>query len=125
MLTYSIGEFSKIVGVSEHTLRFYEKEGLLKINRDKNNVRIYSDEDKLLVETLLHFKNTEMSLKDIKQFIRLGNMGDETIEERIALLKIHHKKVVQEFEKMRQSIEFLETKIRNYENQLDSCFFGN
>ena len=34
MLTYSIGEFSKIVGLSEHTLRFYEKEGLIKVNRD-------------------------------------------------------------------------------------------
>ncbi len=33
-MTYSIGQFSKIVGLSEHTLRFYEKEGLIKVNRD-------------------------------------------------------------------------------------------
>ena len=46
ILTYSIGEFSKIVGVSEHTLRYYEKEGLIKVNRDENNVRVYSDKDK-------------------------------------------------------------------------------
>jgi DNA-binding XRE family transcriptional regulator len=37
-LTYSIGEFSKIVGLSEHTLRFYEKEGLIKVNRVDNKV---------------------------------------------------------------------------------------
>jgi DNA-binding transcriptional MerR regulator len=122
ILTYSIGEFSKIVGVSEHTLRFYEKEGLIKVKRDANNVRIYSDEDKLWVETLLHLKNTGMSLKDMKQFIMWGYIGDETMEARLALLKNHRKKVVEEFEKIRQSLEFLDTKINLYENELGNCF---
>jgi DNA-binding transcriptional MerR regulator len=122
ILTYSIGEFSKIVGVSEHTLRYYEKEGLIKVNRDENNVRVYSDKDKLWVETLLHLKKSGMSLKDMKQFIMWGYMGDETMEERLALLKNHRKKVVEEFEKIRQSLEFLDTKINFYENELGDCF---
>jgi DNA-binding transcriptional MerR regulator len=122
ILTYSIGEFSKIVGVSEHTLRFYEKEGLIKVKRDANNVRIYSDDDKLWVETLLHLKKSGMSLKDMKQFIMWGYIGDETMEERLALLKNHRKKVVEEFEKIRQSLEFLDTKINLYENELGNCF---
>ncbi|MCM3724266.1 MerR family transcriptional regulator [Neobacillus cucumis] len=121
-MTYSIGEFSKIVGVSEHTLRYYEKEGLIKVNRDENNVRVYSDKDKLWVETLLHLKKSGMSLKDMKQFIMWGYMGDETMEERLALLKNHRKKVVEEIEKIRQSLEFLDTKINFYENELGNCF---
>jgi DNA-binding transcriptional MerR regulator len=122
ILTYSIGEFSEIVGVSEHTLRYYEKEGLIKVNRDENNVRVYSDKDKLWVETLLHLKKSGMSLKDMKQFIMWGYMGDETMEERLALLKNHRKKVAEEFEKIRQSLEFLDTKINFYENELGNCF---
>jgi DNA-binding transcriptional MerR regulator len=122
ILKYSIGEFSKIVGVSEHTLRYYEKEGLIKVNRDENNVRVYSDKDKLWVETLLHLKKSGMSLKDMKQFIMWGYMGDETMEERLALLKNHRKKVEEEFEKIRQSLEFLDTKINFYENELGNCF---
>jgi DNA-binding transcriptional MerR regulator len=122
IMTYSIGEFSKMVGVSEHTLRYYEKEGLIKVNRDENNVRVYSDKDKLWVETLLHLKKSGMSLKDMKQFIMWGYMGDETMEERLALLKNHRKKVVEEFEKIRQSLEFLDTKINFYENELGNCF---
>lgn len=122
ILTYSIGEFSKIVGVSEHTLRYYEKEGLIKVNRDENNVRVYSDKDKLWVETLLHLKKSGMSLKDMKQFIMWGYMGDETMEERLTLLKNHRKKVAEEFEKIRQSLEFLDTKINFYENELGNCF---
>jgi len=122
ILTYSIGEFSKIVGVSEHTLRYYEKEGLIKVNRDENNVRVYSDKEKLWVETLLHLKKSGMPLKDMKQFIMWGYMGDETMEERLALLKNHRKKVVEEYEKIRQSLEFLDTKINFYENELGNCF---
>ena len=105
MLKYSIGVFSKIVGLSEHTLRFYEKEGLIKVNRDDNNVRIYSDENKLWIESLLHLKNTGMSLKDMKKFAMWGHMGDETMEERLTLLKNHRKKVVDDMEKLRQSFE--------------------
>ncbi len=124
-MTYSIKEFSEMVGVSAHTLRFYEKEGLIKVNRDDNNIRIYSDKDKLWVETLLHLKKSGMSLKDMKQFIMWGYMGDETIEERLTLLKNHRKKVEEEFKKIRQSLEFLDTKINFYENELGNCFSEN
>jgi DNA-binding transcriptional MerR regulator len=71
---------------------------------------------------LLHLKKSGMSLKDMKQFIMWGYMGDETMEERLALLKNHRKKVAEEFEKIRQSLEFLDTKINFYENELGNCF---
>ncbi|MFE4243657.1 MULTISPECIES: MerR family transcriptional regulator [Peribacillus] len=121
-LTYSIGEFSKIVGLSDHTLRFYEKEGLIKVNRDENNVRVYSDENKLWIESLLHLKNTGMPLKDMKQFAMWGHVGDATMEERLALLKNHRKKVVEDLEKLRRSLEHLDNKITFYENELGDCF---
>ncbi|MGG0305917.1 MerR family transcriptional regulator [Priestia megaterium] len=122
ILTYSIGEFSKIVGLSGHTLRFYEKEGLIKVNRDENNVRIYSDENKLWIESLLHLKNTGMSLKDMKRFAMWGHMGDKTMEERLDLLRNHRKKVMEDLEKLRQSLEHLDKKIDFYENEVGDCF---
>ena len=124
-MKYSIGEFSKIVGLSEHTLRFYEKEGLIKVNRDENNVRIYSDENKLWIESLLHLKNTGMSLKNMKQFAMWGHIGDATMKERLALLKNHRKKVVEDLEKLSQSLKHLDNKINYYENELGDCFSKN
>lgn len=44
-------------------------------------------------------------------------MGDETVEKRLALLKDHRKKVVEEFNKIRQSLEFIDNKINFYENK--------
>jgi DNA-binding transcriptional MerR regulator len=122
ILTYSIGEFSKLVGLSGYTLRFYEKEGLIKVNRDENNVRIYSDENKLWIESLLHLKNTGMSLKDMKRFAMWGHMGDKTMEERLDLLRNHRKKVVEDLEKLRQSLEHLDKKIDFYEKEVGDCF---
>lgn len=121
-MTYSIGKFSKIVGLSEYTLRFYEKEGLIKVNRDDNNVRIYSDENRLWIESLLHLKNTGMSLKDMKKFAMWGHLGEETMEERLDLLKNHRKKVVEDLDKLVQSLEHLDNKINYYENELGDCF---
>lgn len=124
-MTNSIGEFSKIVGLSEYTLRFYEKEGLIKVNRDANNIRIYSDENKLWIEALLHLKKTGMSLKDMKKFAMWGHIGDETMDDRLALLKNHRKKVVEDLDKLHQSLEYLDNKINYYENELGECFSSN
>ncbi|WP_319996259.1 MerR family DNA-binding transcriptional regulator [Trichococcus shcherbakoviae] len=39
-MSYSIGEFSKMIGLPVSTLRYYENEGLLKPDRDENNLRV-------------------------------------------------------------------------------------
>lgn len=121
-MTYLIGEFSTMVGLSEHTLRFYEKEGLIKVNRNEYNVRIFSDENKLWIENLLHMKTTGMSLKDMKRFAMWGHMGDETTEDRLTLLKNHRKKVAKELEEISRSLEHLDKKISIYEQSLGDCF---
>ncbi|MES9740432.1 MerR family transcriptional regulator, partial [Peribacillus frigoritolerans] len=54
---YRIGELSKLLGVSEHTLRYYEKEGLV-VPLSKGKNRIYSEEDREWLEFILHMKNT-------------------------------------------------------------------
>ncbi|MGE8022163.1 MerR family transcriptional regulator [Peribacillus frigoritolerans] len=121
-ITYSVSEFSEIIGVSAHTLRFYEREGLIKVNRDVNNVRIYSDENKAWMESLLHLKNTGMSLKDMKKFAMWGHLGEETMGDRLDLLKNHRKKVMEELENLHHSLEHLDNKIQFYENELGDCF---
>ncbi|WP_240664045.1 MerR family transcriptional regulator [Macrococcus sp. DPC7161] len=71
-LTWTMGEFVELTGLSEHTLRFYEKEGLFKVAR-QGNKRVFSEENKLWVESITHLKETGMSLADIKTFCVLGH----------------------------------------------------
>ncbi|RXK17526.1 MerR family transcriptional regulator [Macrococcus sp. DPC7161] len=71
-MTWTMGEFVELTGLSEHTLRFYEKEGLFKVAR-QGNKRVFSEENKLWVESITHLKETGMSLADIKTFCVLGH----------------------------------------------------
>ena len=49
-MEYSIGEFSKLTGLSIHTLRYYEYEQLIVPMRNKNNILRYSDKDIAWIE---------------------------------------------------------------------------
>lgn len=119
MMDYSIGEFAKLVGVKEHTLRFYEKEGLIEVKRKGNNVRVYTDADQRWIEFLLHMKGTGMSLADLKQYTQWRFEGDITIAERLDLLKKQKMQVEVELEKFLQNLNVLNRKIELYEGKLN------
>ncbi|MGL5578114.1 MAG: MerR family transcriptional regulator, partial [Fusobacteriaceae bacterium] len=80
---YSIGEVGKITGIPTSTLRFYEKEGLLpQVQRDKNGIRSYSEEDLFWVEMIKCLRDTNMGIEDIKNIVSLSEMGEITELER-------------------------------------------
>ena len=118
-MDYSIGEFAKLVGVKEHTLRFYEKEGLIEVKRNGNNVRVYTDADQRWIEFLLHMKGTGMSLADLKQYTQWRSEGDTTISERLDLLKKQKRQVEIELEEFLQNLNVLNRKIEFYEDKLN------
>ena len=67
-----IGEVSKIVGISNSAIRFYERHGLLnakKITRSKNGYRVYTPEDVNELHTIIKFKEFGLELKKIKQLL--------------------------------------------------------
>ena len=84
---YRICEFSKLVGLSAYTLRYYEDQGLILSQRDDNGVRYYVAEDIRWVGFILHLKGTGMQLNDLKRYVKLRAEGDTTIAERRQLLQ--------------------------------------
>ena len=86
-MSYSIGEFSKMIGLPVSTLRYYENEGLLKPDRDENNLRVYTDQALKWVTFLLHLKGTGMSMADANQHPLWRAEGDATMLERMELLE--------------------------------------
>lgn len=85
----TIGEFSKLTGISCSALRYYEEKGLIRVSRDGGNRRDYSEADTEWVKFLQRLKNTGMSLKDMKRYSDLRYKGDTTIAERLELLEKH------------------------------------
>ena len=118
-LSYSIGEFAKIIGVTTSMLRYYEKEGLLTPERDENNVREYTENDIGWVRFLLHLKSSGMSITELKQYTKWRAIGEETILDRKKLLEKRKNLLAQQIQQMQESMNILNQKIEFYQDQLD------
>ena len=121
---YSIQDVSGRTGLSPHTLRYYEKEGLLSpVNRTPGGFRQYTDEDLEALGLICCLKNTGMSLQEITRFVRLTRQGDETLRERVELLREHRESVIQRMNEMQKYLDkvtwklnFFSEKLRAYED---------
>ena len=120
---YSIQEVSKKTGLTAHTLRYYEKEGLISgVERTQGGFRQYTDEDLERLGLICCLKNTGMSIQEIARFVQLTHEGDHTLEERVELLRAHRERVLEKMAEMQKHLDkvtwklnFFTEKLRVYE----------
>lgn len=114
-----ISKFSEAAGISASALRYYEKKGLLRVNRDPAGRRDYSEDDIEWVKFLQRLKDTGMLLRDIRHYSDLRYQGDSTVEERMALLVRHRESVLEEQKKWEGYLRNLDEKIHIYEKKIE------
>lgn len=116
-MTYSIQEVARKFGLSAHTLRYYDKEGLLPfVGRDKSGNRVFTDTDLQWLTMICCLKNTGMPIKEIKQYADWCAQGPDTIDERKAMLLAHRKNVVKQMEELQKHLALIDSKIAVYDN---------
>ena len=76
MVALKIGEFAERTGISKDTIRYYEKIGLLQPEL-KNKHRDYSNDEIILIETIVTLKQTGFSLLEIKMLIEWSKNMDQ------------------------------------------------
>lgn len=111
LLTYSIGTFSELTGLSIDTLRYYEREGIICPGRDTNNRRAYTEVDQIWVNFIIKLKETAMPIKKIKEYACLRYQGDETVDKRLSILYAHRSFMLDQKKKLEENIEHLNGKI--------------
>lgn len=117
---HSIKEASKLTGVSQHTLRFYEKEKLIiNVKRDSNGYRQYSDYDIHWIQFLVKVRNTAMPLINIQRYAELMAQGDATILEREQILLKHKENLVAQMEMLNSTIGYIDQKLERYKRIKD------
>lgn len=115
-MTYTTAKAAEKIGISAHTLRFYDKEGLLpNVGRDEHGNRRFTDNDLQWLSLLQCLKNTGMSLKDIKRFAECTSIGDDTIDERLALFESQTENVKQQIAELQRYLGLLEYKLAFYQ----------
>lgn len=114
---YRIGDFSELVGLNSPTLRYYEKEGLIKPHRTENGVRYYTEQDAKWVRFLLHLKSTGMTIEQLKRYVKLRAEGDSTINQRVELLEEVRRNFEVEFQQLQDSWTVLNDKLDWYKGK--------
>lgn len=116
---YTIQQAAEMTQVSAHTLRYYERIGLLKIARSKSGHRRYSDEDLGWVHFILLLRGTDMPLPDIAAFMRLEKDGQQTINKRMHMLEAHRETLTAHIAQLQAYLGALDAKIDYYQHTTD------
>jgi DNA-binding transcriptional MerR regulator len=111
----SIDEVAKRTGLTAHTLRYYERIGLIApVGRAAGGQRRYAASDLAWIEFLLRLRSTHMPIGKMLAFAKLRGAGDSTAGERRQILEQHLTEVLAEIEAMRQTAATLQWKVEHY-----------
>jgi DNA-binding transcriptional MerR regulator len=110
-----IGELAKRSGLTGHTIRYYERIGLLpRARRDRSNQRDYDAAILDWIEFLGRLKTTGMPIREMLAYARLRAQGPSTAGERRALLERHPVGVRKRLSELQASLLVLDKKITGY-----------
>ncbi|AYV55723.1 MerR family transcriptional regulator [Leptospira kmetyi] len=126
--SFSISTTSEITRFTPHTLRYYEKVGILpKPERNHGKDRMYSQKDINYLKCIKTLKELNMPLEDIKEFIKEGCLLDKIsqgenlkppLNKRIRILTSHLKTLEQKKKDLEATIKLTKAKLKEYETLL-------
>ena len=115
----TIAEVSKKFDLSQDTLRYYERIGLIPgVNRNKSGIRDYTEEDCGWIEFIKCMRNAGLPIEVLIEYIEMFQQGDATIEARKELLTEQRNQLIARMEDMQKTLERLNYKIERYEQSV-------
>ena len=117
----TIAQAASEAGVSVHTLRYYERAGLLTpIERNGSGHRRFSPEDVQWVVVCTKLRATGMPIRRIREYADLVSEGDGNEHARLALLEAHRADVQQRMREVKRNLELIDYKIGLYRERVCS-----
>ena len=114
-MDYTIKQAAERVHLTTHTLRYYDKEGLLPfVHRNNTGNRIFTDSDLEWLGLICCLKDTGMSIKQIGIYIQWCMEGDSSVEARLNLLIQHREAVIHQMKVLQQNLRVIDKKIAHY-----------
>jgi DNA-binding transcriptional MerR regulator len=118
----NIAEFAKRCGLSAHTLRYYERIGLLgSVTRQANGHRMFGPRDVAWVEFLHRLRSTGMGISEMLRYAELRARGDDTLAERKAMLERHADALAASLRAQQAHLRVVRQKIAIYEGLIDEA----
>jgi DNA-binding transcriptional MerR regulator len=116
----TIAEVAERTGLTRHTLRYYERDGLmLSVGRSGSGHRRYSERDLGWIELITKLRATGMPVRTVRRYAELVRAGDGNEDERLALLRAH--RVRAQLDMMAAYLDAIDMKISYYAGAIDAC----
>jgi DNA-binding transcriptional MerR regulator len=113
--TLSIQEVAEATGLSVHTLRYYERIGLIHpIDRAVNTHRRYTTDDIGWIEFLMKLRATGMSIQDMQVYAELQRRGDDTLPQRLEMLQALQRDVEARIDELHEHLKLIRYKVEVY-----------
>jgi len=121
-ISLSIAEAAEQTGLTAHTLRYYERDGLMLAapERSASGHRRYSEQDLTWIQLITRLRSTGMPIRDVRRYAALVRAGDGNEAERLALLKAHRERVEAQLAEVNGHLRAIDHKIGIYEGKLSS-----
>ncbi len=111
----TIEQVADLSSLSAHTLRYYERVGLLDpVARAASGHRRYMAKDLAWLEFLTRLRTTGMPIRRMQEFAELRRRGEATISERRALLEAHRQTVESHMDELQRNLDAITAKIQDY-----------
>lgn len=112
----TIQEAAQATGLTPHTLRYYERVGLIHpIDREENTRRRYSSDDIGWIDFITKLRATGMSIRDMQKYAALQRQGDATLPQRVEMLKTLRDDVEKRIDELNEHLKLVYYKIDMYE----------
>jgi DNA-binding transcriptional MerR regulator len=116
----SIAEAARRTGVSAHTLRYYERAGLVAttVDRTGGGRRRYRQRDLDWIAVCTKLRATGMPIKTIRRYAELVSAGPGNEHKRLALMESHRAQVVAKLSELQENLKLIDRKIDVYRSRV-------
>jgi DNA-binding transcriptional MerR regulator len=115
----TVAEAAREAGVSAHTLRYYERAGLLTpVERNGSGHRRFTSDDVGWVVMITRLRATGMPIRRIREYAELVWAGDGNERERLAIMEAHREQVLERLAEIERNLELIDYKIGLYRDRL-------
>lgn len=119
-MAYSISEISKIVGIPQSTIRFWDKKGLFPFGiRSIPGYRVFDELDINWLSFLNYLKEAGMSIDDMQRYIRYYIEGDSTLRERREIVYDSLQRLNKQVDDLKAAQSFMEFKCWLYDKAIE------
>jgi DNA-binding transcriptional MerR regulator len=116
----SIAAAAEASGLTAHTLRYYERDGLLlgPVGRGASGHRRYTEQDLGWVQMIARLRSTGMPIREVRAYAELVRAGDGNEAARLGLLCRHRDRVLTQLAEVREHLDAIDHKIGLYEDRV-------